>query len=410
MTECTDYSSSSSAASSMYLIMNNASNTQQVLTTTQNGSELSFLAPANPPPGLDYRTSTIAISSSCQPLSQQCQLDSSASSKSDFPNINLVFNCSSDFQSKFSISSLTGLSGNVDSNGHGQTNPNGAFWSFPPNWTYSDPGVWPPTLASTTTNDSISFSTGTLAFVNETINFNPSLLNDPEMLLDSGWLFYLLGCNIAVYNMTYSWVNNTIATIHLVPSDETVAFYLENYFGATSEPAQLSYTVISTVVRSNSSAQVAVNYAQSLAKIMAAFTASAFEPLTNTEEQLRQNIIVAHVPKAPLFTLISFCLLFALLGLALFVIALLGQSAETRKIQAQLNIFGMTASRFESPKDADVNNVQDLFEERKRGAQSTKVGMVRSEGGRWAYVSSHEERTPGALSFRSENQEYERDD
>ena len=410
MTGCSDYLANSSATSSLYLIMNNASNTQQVLTTTQNGSELSFLAPANLPPGLDYRTSTIAISSSCQPLSQQCQFGSSASSKSDVENINVVFNCSSDFQSKFGISSLTGLSSNIDSYGGGQTNPNGAFWRFPPNWTYPDPGVWPPTLASATTNDSINFSTGTLAFVDKSINFNPSLLNDPEMLLDTGWLFYLLGCNIAVYNMTYSWVNNTIATTLLVPSDDTVAFYLENYFGATSESAQLSYTVISTLIRSNSSAQIAVNYAQSLAKIMAAFTASALEPLTNTEEQLRQNIIVARVPKAPLFTLILFCLLFVLLGLALFVIALRGQNAETREIQAQLNIFGMTASRFESPKDADVDKVEDLFEERKGGAQSTKVGMVRSEGGRWAYVSSHEERTPGVVGFRAEDRGYERDD
>lgn len=110
--ECSDDFSGYQA----YQIMSNVSDTHEVLTSTQNGSEFSFLAPANPPPGLDFRTSTFAIGSSCQPLSpQQCQLGTQPNQIPLFGispggfDTNVVFNYSSDLQAHFNVLSDTGL-------------------------------------------------------------------------------------------------------------------------------------------------------------------------------------------------------------------------------------------------------------------------------------------------------------
>jgi len=57
-----------------YQIMNKVSDIHQVLTSSHNGAPFSFLAPAHPPADLDFRTSTFAIGSSCQLLTQPCNL------------------------------------------------------------------------------------------------------------------------------------------------------------------------------------------------------------------------------------------------------------------------------------------------------------------------------------------------
>ena len=205
--------------------------------------------------------------------------------------------------------------------------------------------------------------------------------------------YFILSCEINIYNLTYSWVNNTVTSASLTLSDDNVAHITRSGFDGIGELDQWAYTIQLATVQSPTSEGIATHYAPNLEKIILAFSAGAWDPFTNTEEQIRQDLLVARVPKAPLFTLLVLCLLYILLGFAFTVVALASQPTHMRDVQARLSIYSIIASRFESAKrtEGPVHEIEDLFEERNGESPSTRVGIIRSRDGGWNYSSSHQE-------------------
>ena len=323
--------------------------------------------------------------------------------------------CSPEFQGDFNFSKSTGVLNFSDGQPFDYTYPRGAFGTFTLYSDSSNAGVWPPKLATNATEDSFSFAAAIFDIVEKVLLDDVSPLeDDPEIFysynpFDHGSLYYLFGCKTTVYNMTYSYVNETVLAQKLIPSDRVAGAIPARLIDGPIVTLQLSYPAISTTARSNSSGQIAVNYARDLERLPLAFSAAIWDPLTNTDEQVRENLLVARVPKAPPFTLILLCLLCVMLDIPFFVLALSGQSAEAQEVQTRLGIFGITASRFENPLDIRVDGVEDLFAEPK-GGSSTKLGIAKSEAGVWTYVSALEEVTPGGVSFWPKDQGDERDD
>lgn len=210
--------------------------------------------------------------------------------------------------------------------------------------------------------------------------------------------------------MTYSWINSTITGIDLVPSVDDVAHITRERFDGKFEAAQFSYSALSTLTQSNTPNDLAFMYSRSLEKLILALTANVWKPLGNQEEQLRRELLVSKVPKAPFFTLISLCLLFAFFCFVVFLFALKGLDGNARNVQARLNIFGVTASRFEDPRTARNEALEDLFEERKGEGRSARVGMIKEVGGGWSYVSSRAEEMEGMYGSRVRSHRAIRDD
>lgn len=399
-----------------YQIMNNVSDTHRVLTSSQNGSRFSFLAPANPPPGLDFRTSTFAVSSACQPISGLCNLADTGNYS--FP---LRYDCSPDFQGNSSSSYALNPDLRED-NSYGYplgcgANPSGcvAFSgdsslvniTGPANWTLPDD-------TNRTNRHTNPFYAGILGQIKAQIGDQGAtlspLISDPQIVKggDGGFYGFILGCDLTVYNLTYSWVNGSIVSSDLEPSDDDIAQLMREgiqSFNANDGTSffQLFYSTLLAFLQSSTSQQLADNYAQQLERNMLALSGNIWEPLPNIEEQVRSNLLVARVPKAPLFILIVLCLLFVTLGLVLLVIAVKGQNAEAHAVQARLNVFGIIASHFESAEKANapVGGVEDMFAERGGKSLNTRIGMVPTSEGGWAYTSSFMEQGPANVNPRS---------
>ena len=399
-----------------YQIVNNLSDTHRILTSSQNGSRFSFLAPANPPPGLDFRTSTFAVSSTCQPISEHCDLTDNGNFS--FP---LRYHCSPSFQGNSSSSYTPNPTNGEDVNtGYPsgcEANPSGcvAFSADSSLMNITNPFNWTlPSSTSRTNRKTNPFYAGILGQFQAEIGSRGSshslpLISDPQIVKGAAGSFYgfILGCDLTVYNLTYSWINDSIVSSDLEPSDDDISDLMR--VGLQSSNAnggaaffQLSYSTILAYLQSNTSQQLADNYAQQLEKNMLALSGNIWKPLTNIEEQVRHNLLVARVPKAPLFILIFLCILFVVLGLVLFVIAIKSQNPEAREFQARLNAFGIIASRFERAEKANapVSKMEDMFAERGGQSSSTRIGMVRSSEGGWAYSSSFEEKEPAEVNTR----------
>lgn len=395
-------------SSDAYQIINSASNTHQVLTGTLNGTDFSFLAPAHPPPNLDFATSTFAVSSSCQSISQKCDLGDGTSVTEyiggtfyDPEHVStLSWNCSASFSGNYTTlnaSSKPNYSPNcydnsggcatffADSNLNIPLDQGGRSYSLD--------------LNITTNRYANPFYMGVVGETSTSQGNNSWIGNSAQIVEYSDYeIWFLLGCEVTVYNLTYSWINSSLTFGNLTVSSDDIAALTRYGLLGDSTPdttgiapngiafPELAHAVTVAVAQSNSSDQLASNYAQYLSKMMLAFSATAWEPIPNAAEQIRRNVLVARVPKAPLFTLVSLCLLFVLLRAIMSIVGLTSQSRQTQDVQARLNVFGIIASRFEGAErvEAPVNSMDGR-------SSGTRIGMVRSEQGGWTYVSSREE-------------------
>jgi len=398
-----------------YQIVNNVSDTHRVLTSSLHGARFSYLAPANPPPGLDFKTSTFAISSTCQPISKHCDLTDNGNFSFPFR-----YDCSPSFRGKSSISYTPNPTHGEDVNtGYPlgcEANASGcvAFSADISLMNITGPASWTlPANISRTNAYTNPFYAGVLGQFQSQMGSRGSsqnpLVSDPQIVegASGGFYGFILGCNITVYNLTYSWANDSMISYELETSDDDISQLMREGFQTNANGgaalSQLSYSTTLAYLQSNTSQQLADNYAKQFEKNMLALSGNIWKPLSNIEEQVRHNLLVARVPKAPLFTLILLCLLFVALGLALFAIAVKSQNANARNVQARLNVFGIIASRFESAEraNAPLRKLEDMFEEQSGKSLSTRIRIERSSEGGWAYVSSLEEKGPAKVNLRN---------
>ena len=123
------------------------------------------------------------------------------------------------------------------------------------------------------------------------------------------------------------------------------------------------------------------------------FSTGGLTEQLNLEEQTRNGIVVARVPKAPLFTLIVVNLLFVVYGIIVFVIALLSHPRETRDVQARLSVTGLVANLFEGERAGKhVSKLEDLFHEREDNGEKIRVAITRTDRNGWAFSKSLTER------------------
>ena len=368
-----------------FQIMNNLSSSHQVLTSSLNGVSFSFLAPQNLGPLIDYTTTTIAISSSCAPTSQKCQLQTQVNQTNDMPQ----FNCSETFHGVFgeqlysaefppfcldnSAGCVAGFYDEGLNNTLSRARPSKNAYGQ-----YTNP--WYVGVAAMTSSGSGSTT---------------SLATSPEILeINQGLDYFMLSCQINTSILTYSHVNGTIIPHDLELADDDVGWVSQlPWMGTGTVLPQMAYSVQVAYVLSNTSQQLADNYGRIFEQIVLAYTATGWAEKPNTQMQLRETMLVARIPKAPLFLLITLCLLYVALGVVLGTVVGFSDPAASRDVQARLSVFGLMASRFETGENASApgTTVEDMFEERKGELLSPRVAMVRSEDGGWVYRSVGQE-------------------
>ncbi|KAI4142985.1 MAG: hypothetical protein L6R39_004747, partial [Caloplaca ligustica] len=211
-----------------YQILRNDSSQRQIVTETLDASRnISFLAPARPPANLDFKASTVAISSLCHPISRECNLGYSAI---EYPENQdsagaVAFNCSDNFQGELSYrDNAVNAFPQPDDDQQSATlacleNGIGCATFFQDtslNISLDDHSHHY-ILNTSTDRYANPFYAGIFGSVDNSAA-TASLETDAQMLSTNTKTFFVLGCEITVYDLTYTRINGSN-----FPSDLTLA-------------------------------------------------------------------------------------------------------------------------------------------------------------------------------------------
>jgi hypothetical protein len=154
--------------------------------------------------------------------------------------------------------------------------------------------------------------------------FNTTILplsNDPEIVHPccNGGNAFILGCNTTIYEVMYTWINGSFGTFtSIFPSNLSVASIINapqqnNVTFGTAK--YINGAILSAF--SNDSQQLADKMALVYSETALGLAAGVFSPRINLEEQVRNVILVARVPIAPLYALLALDLLYGVAGILL---------------------------------------------------------------------------------------------
>ena len=360
-------------AEEAYATLNNLSTQNQLSMFAHEGDNYAALLPANIPSNLDFRASSFAVSTQCQPVSKGCNLTAAYGASTPF-------RCTDNF-----YGDATALKDDTGSR-----------------WASSNIGFVLLEDADATKNitlkakDMNPFYLGTWA-VEGTVgiapgsNANPqseALAKDPEIVIPvHGGFAWVLRCQTTVHNLIYSYVNGSIVSPELTLANATTG----GLMAATHNFALLNLEVASRIARFSSSAQeLADKWGDQWSHITLGLSAGVMTPRPNILEQTRTQQLVARVPKAPLYALVGLNLVYAGLGVILAAYALLFSriGSGTGAARQRLTIHGVVAECFERPERAPLggNKVEELFDEREGKGISSRLGVREDQVGGMRFV------------------------
>lgn len=210
--------------------------------------------------------------------------------------------------------------------------------------------------------------------------------NDPEFAIAGhGALVFTLFCDATVYDVEYSMVNGSITRFLYQPSNSSTTTIIQGSQQFTNLGDSLLQQAASIAAYNNTAQGFADQVAIAYSRIALSVAAGAFTPQPAAEAQLRRDMLVARVPKAPLASLLVANLLLVVLGIGLTVSALLASRGDTGEVQARLGITGLVASCFEGARARDGSrSVEAMFEENS-GRNGPRMGISRTAEGGWAF-------------------------
>jgi hypothetical protein len=309
---------------------------------------------------LDYTVSTYAIHSQCSPVTSQCTDPNNVS------GVGTPYKCPFAFQG--TVNTAVGASNSVtmayftDSTGSNNNTD------------------------QTLIDNPYYYSAMVLANMR---NPRPlTLQNDPEVLSGGhgGATIVALRCMSTVYDVEYSSVNGTIKNWRSSNSNRSTTLIVQGTQRRTNVGNPNLVQAASIAGLSNSAQEIADQFALAYSQTALAVASGAFEPRVALASQVREQILVARVPKAPLFALIATNLLLVLLGIILAIVALIASRGNTGEVQARLSIPALVAALFEENRAKPVEEVEDMFEER-HGEHGPRIGVAKVVEGGWVFQS-----------------------
>jgi hypothetical protein len=339
-------------------VLGNVSDTTLVKTFTVKNDQFAYFGntPQARLTSIDYTAHSWAVQSHCTPVTGKC-IDPLRASGPGVP-----FNCPFAFQGSISTTYENALLMAYFTDSSGSDNAT-EFW-----------GIGNP------------YYFAAVASVNQNVGSLSALLGDPNIVSGvHGATVFVLFCNATVYDLEYTSVNNTITRFTTKPSNISTVNIIQGsqQYTYVGDPNLLQ--ACSFAGFSNTSQEVADQFALAYSQTALGAASGAFTPQPAIESQLRTDILVARVPKAPLVCLLLSNLLLAALGIVLTIIAFFAVRGETGEVQARLSIPALVAAQFEgNGARGGVESVEDLFEERK-GVRGPRIGVTRTAEGEWTF-------------------------
>jgi hypothetical protein len=342
---------------------------------------------------VDYKASTIGVSSQCYPITTQCNL------KIDPDNpLHTFFNCTDEFWGILGAPPNTSqtLTKAPDANVPGlaykpASNLEYAFFNdtqltLPYNtigYNSSGDTAFPPLTDAELINPIYSAFAARISWGYESPG---NLLNkDKEMFKNTiGEQFsdFVLNCTITSYDVNLTFTNGSVRAMEFAPMKNGsileifhgVQFYA--YFETSAPDLQEYLDQVALQNTSDALAKAWGNlYSQKIVSTIGGYTS----PRMNLEEQQRRSILVASVSKAALGALIACSLAYTVLGIILCAVALRSSAVEVRDLAAQLSLAGLVASAFgdqtASPSSAGTGTSTALFDQKLTRQEKQPVGV-----------------------------------
>lgn len=338
--------------------LNNQSNTISVFNNGPN-STIAYLGPSSRErnENHDFTAMTFGMHTSCRPITQACGLG-------QIPDNTFAYNCSDGT-----------FAGNVSTAGAaGSTVPQAYFTDFDTS-EYSQGGVKNP------------YDYAVASYFQISANPVTNIANDPEMLTYGGdFLSVILLCKVTLYDVEYDLVEGNVTRLTSTPSNTTVVNVFvpaleQTSFGKSSISSALQ---IASVIAENAQ-DLADQFAIAYSKVALSIGAGSLVLTRAAAAQERSTILVAKVPKAPLFLLIVINLVFVVMG---FVLAFMAARTpqEAHEVQSRFSIAGIVANMFEGEKAGrPADAVERLFGEYWEGSKTSRVGVDRTSNGGYVF-------------------------
>ncbi|RFU80225.1 sugar transport [Trichoderma arundinaceum] len=337
-------------------VLNNISSTHIVDRLPTNSSEtLLFLRDAASSSAFDYKASTFAVSTQCQPITRKCT--EMFIGTGNTPESNTGYSCTPAFAGRFETERSVGIKFFHDA---------GLDKNYTFAYSFQNPlyfGTW----ASFQESDS------------------PGLLLDPEILhiYDAHYLntlTWILNCSATIYEATYAWVNGSVASFNATLANGTLGGILSgpfaNGYGDVAMQAAANLAGVG-----NSSADIATTVAASFSHSALSLSIGAVSNRTNLAEQSRSTVLLTRVPVIPFYILIMFNFIYGL-GNLVFAAAVViwAHPAESAGVKEQLTIEGLATALFkrDSPEQGSTSQGEE---------DEVKVAVVKTETGQWSYAA-----------------------
>lgn len=353
----------------MYRLMSNASSVSQIRWTGANGlndTDVAVMIP-NPAvlgPGDDFRASTVGVAASCQLVSPSvCAVKAIGND-----NINTQFNCSDVF---FGV---LGKSPNISSaNGEKAIDPDLSPLGFKPAVnlqfaffndtnlsTIYNPESWDP---ETNQPDELNVipddqllnpffvSTAARVAVNTFTATSNITTSEPDVFnSENGFLDLIMTCSVTSYSVNYTWYKSSIHNVTVEPSENGTLLEIfhgtQTYNTVGGGAFDLQQYLVDSAIAGNDTAAFLTTFGNQYSLKVLSLIGAYLSPRTNLQEQDREALLVAKVPKAALGALIACSLIYTILGIFLVVSAYRASSERVSLIAEQLSLAGLTNMAF----------------------------------------------------------------
>ena len=364
----------------------------------KNGAQqYRFLADAKSGQDLDFVANTIAVTTQCEVVTQDCQL-----------NLNSPgFSCFGYESPSFTYSGKVGIDPTASMVPDNVTMNNVGIQFFKDSGLQNPIGFGNQTTKLFVAQNPAHFLTWSKGFPpvdTSTTQYDEMRQNKFLQLDPSGDNVFVLNCSFSVYNATYAWVNGTIlhhnqkAAFDPLLAPDIYGAIFGAPFAMNSALGQLSLENAAALAAYKRNPQDLSNrFADEFSRAAVALSSGITSPVKNLLEQSRNNAeVLTRVPKVPFYLLISLQALYALGCLILASLAyVLTGIYEAQEVKTRLTVDGLVAGLFEpdAMQEQAVDKIEELCEEQENEESqavgqddgNTKVGIKKTETEGWIW-------------------------
>ena len=352
-----------------------------------------FLSDVNTGHVLDFLANTTAVSTQCELVTQNCQVNTSSEG----------FSCPGYQAPSLTYTGEVGVDPAASTASGNMTMVGIQF--FKDSALQSPIGFGNQSTELFSAQNPVHFLTWSKGFPpvdTSSQTFNAMMDGNYLQVDQSGDNIFILNCSATIYTTVYAWVNGTI-----LKDNQKYGFYPEvapDTYGAIFTAPFAINSALGHMALSNAAGLAAYNpspqgladkFADEFSHAAVALTAGIMSPETVILEQSRNNTeLLTRVPLVPLYFLIGLKALFALSSILFAVLAatLTGPS-QAQEVKARLTVDGLATGLFEprANQEKAVKEIQLLYGEHKPEngeEQANKVGIKQTQAGGWVWVAS----------------------